>query len=75
MKETMNTPEEERISSRHLPGPEREPGQETTLLPLLHPPPAEELEVGEGSGSARWRNRQEVSHTDLLLEGFNWKQA
>lgn len=53
----MNTHEEERISSRYLPGPEREPGQETLLLPLLHPPP-EELEVRKGRGSARWRNRK-----------------
>ena len=64
----MNTLEEERISSRYLPGPEREPDQETPLLPLLHPPP-EELEVRKGRGSARWRNRK-GSQSHRLAAGW-----
>ena len=70
----MNTLEEERISSRYLPGPEREPGQETPLLPYstLHLRSwrcRREGEVQDGE------TEREVSHTDLLLDGFNWKQA
>lgn len=55
----MNTLYEERISSRYLPGPERELGQETPLLPYSTLP----LGGAEGKGKCKMEKQKGKSVT------------